>query len=234
MLTAGAPSFEFLPYTNLTFTAFQPDSLPLTYPRTPDNTTAGPQPTLKVSLPRNAEGSTFDLTNGLAYQDAQGPKTLPPFLRAYNERLGLVPAYSDWNVLVNAGATDAIAKVADMLLERGDAVLVEEWTYPGSTASILPLGVELVGIKMDGEGLIPDHLEQVLAGWDENERGAPRPRLLYTVPTGQNPTGATMTGERKKRIYDICVEYDVIILEDDPYYHLVRHLHHQQTTGPDR
>jgi len=142
-------------------------------------------------------------------------------LKAYNQRLELVPAYSDWNVLVNAGATDGISKIADMLLERGDAVLVEEWTYPGSTASILPLGVELVGIKMDGEGLIPDHLEAVLAGWDERKRGAPRPRLLYTIPTGQNPTGATMTGERKKRIYEICVEYDVIILEDDPYYHLV-------------
>jgi aromatic amino acid aminotransferase I len=59
-------------------------------------------------------------------------------------------------------------------------------------------------------------MEAVLANWDE-ARG-PRPRLLYSVPTGQNPTGATMLAARRKAVYDICSRYDVVIVEDEPYY----------------
>lgn len=75
-------------------------------------------------------------------------------------------------------------------------------------------------MKMDGEGIIPSHLEDILANWDVIKEGRARPKLMYTVPTGQNPTGATMLADRKKEIYAICVKYDVIICEDEPYYFL--------------
>jgi aromatic amino acid aminotransferase I len=70
------------------------------------------------------------------------------------------------------------------LMEKGDAILVEEWTYPNAANALLP-GYKFVPIKMDGEGTLPEHLEKVLGGWDESERGAKRPKVFYTVPTGQ-------------------------------------------------
>lgn len=94
-----------------------------------------------------------------------------------------------------------------MLLEVGDAILVEEWTYPGAENTFMPYECVRVPIKMDGQGLLPEHLESVLGGWNESERGKKRPRVLYTIPTGQNPTGATMMAERKKAIYDVCQKY---------------------------
>ena len=69
-------------------------------------------------------------------------------------------------------------------------ILTEEWTYPSALASAKPYGVLPVPIKIDGEGMRADDLRRVLAEWDEEERGAKRPRVMYTVPIGQNPTGA--------------------------------------------
>jgi aromatic amino acid aminotransferase I len=156
---------------------------------------------------------------------------LPLFLREYVEKV-YKPAYADWDVLLTCGATDAWGKIVNLLMEKGDAVLVEEWTYPAALNTFLPLETELVPIKMDGEGVIPEHLDEILGNWDEEKRGRRRPRVFYTIPTGQNPTGATMMGERKKQIYELCVKYgtycerigrhllttDVIICEDEPYY----------------
>lgn len=76
--------------------------------------------------------------------------------------------------------------------------------------------------------MIPESLEHVLKNWDGGKK---RPNLLYIIPTGQNPSGSTLTLERKKKvhlqranlifqIYELCREHDLIICEDDPYYHL--------------
>ncbi|KAL2414731.1 Aromatic amino acid aminotransferase C56E4.03 [Exophiala dermatitidis] len=73
---------------------------------------------------------------------------------------------------------------------------------------------------MDDEGLVPESLQSILSSWDVAARGSRKPFLLYTVPTGQNPTGTTMGVERRKTIYDIAQKEDLIIVEDDPYYFL--------------
>lgn len=79
----------------------------------------------------------------------------------------------------------------------------------------LPPVFAVIRIPIDGEGIVPEEMEKILANWDEEKEGRKRPRILYTVPTGQNPTGATMLGERKKAIYEIAVKYDIIICEDE-------------------
>lgn len=71
---------------------------------------------------------------------------------------------------------------------------------------------------MGANGLRPDLLKGVLSSWDSSQ--GPKPRVLYTVPTGQNPTGSSQPLERRKAIYKIATEYDLIIIEDDPYYFL--------------
>ncbi|ORX39894.1 pyridoxal phosphate-dependent transferase [Kockovaella imperatae] len=223
-LGGGIPSPEYFPFESISATVQAPDTLPLNPPRRPAKKSMlswifGPK-TSSFTIPKyvqNADARTIQLATSLQYQQATGPPALPLFLREYVAKV-YQPAYADWDVLINCGATDAWSKICFMLLEMGDAVLVEEWTYPGAENTMLPLETELVPIKMDGQGLLPDHLEQVLGGWNEEERGKRQPRVLYTVPTGQNPTGATMMGERKKQIYDICCKYDVIICEDEPYF----------------
>jgi len=74
-------------------------------------------------------------------------------------------------------------------------------------------------VPMDGQGMRSDSLRAILAGWNV-ERDGPRLRVIYTVAVGQNPSGLTMGLERKKAIYDVCVEYDIIIAEDVPYFFL--------------
>ncbi|OBZ65805.1 hypothetical protein A0H81_14224 [Grifola frondosa] len=84
---------------------------------------------------------------------------------------------------------------------------------------------------MDDGGLIPEELERILANWNE-ERGR-RPHVLYTVPCGQNPTGSTLSLERRKQIYEIAQRFDLIIIEDDPYYFLQYDSPTSQTTSLD-
>lgn len=74
---------------------------------------------------------------------------------------------------------------------------------------------------MDSEGLLPSHMDSILEDWDTSEHeGASKPWLLYTIPTGQNPTGATQGEQRRRELYRIAQKHDVFILEDDPYYFL--------------
>ncbi|KAI6094741.1 pyridoxal phosphate-dependent transferase [Pisolithus croceorrhizus] len=72
---------------------------------------------------------------------------------------------------------------------------------------------------MDKDGLIPSEMEKILSSWDETLQGK-RPHVLYTIPCSQNPTGSTLPAERRRQIYDLAHEYDIIILEDDPYFFL--------------
>jgi len=82
---------------------------------------------------------------------------------------------------------------------------------------------------MDDNGLIPEELAQTLRTWDDSKED--RPNVLYTIPSGHSPTGATQPLERKKAIHKVAEEYDLIIIEDDPYYFLRTECSHQ--TAPD-
>lgn len=116
-----------------------------------------------------------------------------------------------------------------MLTTRGEYLLTEEYSFPTAVETAAPLGVKCVGIKMDAEGLLPSHMDSILTSWDSSTRGgAPKPWLLYTVPTGQNPTGATQSEQRRHDIYRVAQKHDVFILEDEPYYFLQM----QPYTGP--
>ena len=105
-------------------------------------------------------------------------------------------------LIKDGGRWDRIAK---MLLNPGDTLLVEEWTYPAALASARPIGVRWKAVPMDNQGMRPDALREILAAWDVEVDGPrwadshlpsstrlemkPRPRVIYTVPVGHNPTG---------------------------------------------
>ena len=121
---------------------------------------------------------------------------------------------------MSGGNTSALDLALRTFAERGDSILVEEYTYPTVFESGLPLGLNFEGIRMDDEGLIPEHMDQILENWAVNRKGCRKPHLLYTVPTGQNPSGATPSLERRHAIYNIAQKHDLYILEDDPYYYI--------------
>lgn len=75
------------------------------------------------------------------------------------------------------------------LLNPGDKILAEEWAFATALSTARPLGVDVVPVGMDGEGMSAVALRQILEGWDEVKDGR-KPRLIYTVPVGQNPSGA--------------------------------------------
>lgn len=110
-----------------------------------------------------------------------------------------------------------------MFMKRGDYMLVEQYTYSTALETGEPMGVRYAGIPMDEGGMIPEELESIMSNWDPVSRGAPKPKVLYTVPTGQNPTGYTLDKARREAIYSICCKHDIYILEDDPYYYIQMH-----------
>lgn len=129
------------------------------------------------------------------------------------------PPYADWWCAQTTGSTGALETAARMFLERGrgDKVLMEEYTFSTAQETMGALGIGVVGVKIDGEGIIPGALREVLEGWDEGKKGR-KPHVLYTVPAGQNPTGASLSAERIREIYTICEQHNIFIIEDDPYY----------------
>ncbi|OCF35477.1 aromatic amino acid aminotransferase I [Kwoniella heveanensis CBS 569] len=228
VMAGGIPHPEVFPFETLSATVLAHDAFPLDPPRVPKKNKSVlswlfslPKPTISFTIPKYApkptDATTIQLSSSLQYAAATGPPALPLFLREYVSKV-YRPAYADWDVLVNVGATDGWSKIVNMLVELGDAILVEEWTYPSAENTFLAYECERVPVKMDAEGILPEILEKVLSEWDEEKRGKRRPRILYTIPTGQNPTGATMQLDRKKQVYEICSRFDVIICEDEPYY----------------
>lgn len=116
-----------------------------------------------------------------------------------------------------------------MFTTRGEYIMSEEYTFATAVETAAPMGVKVIGIQMDEQGLLPSSMEDILSTWDEKRRGAKKPWLLYTVPSGQNPTGATQGEKRRKDIYRCAQKHDVYILEDEPYFFLQM----QPYTGPD-
>jgi aromatic amino acid aminotransferase I / 2-aminoadipate transaminase len=163
--------------------------------------------------------SIFDITCAFNYGQGTGAAQL---LRWVTEHTELVhnPPYQDWRCTMTIGSTSAIDMALRMFTRPGDIVLSEEYTFSAFVEAALPMGVRVSGIPLDSEGLLPEALDEILTNWDVQERGARKPHILYTVPTGQNPTGATQSLPRRRAIYAVCQKHDVYILEDEPYYFL--------------
>ncbi|KAJ5776621.1 uncharacterized protein N7511_001632 [Penicillium nucicola] len=163
--------------------------------------------------------STYDLEIALNYGQATGAA---PLLRFVTEHTELIhrPPYSDWQCTLTAGSTYAWDTTLRLLCERGDYIIMEEYTFASAAETAFPLGLKAVGVAMDEQGLLPESMDDILSNWDEKARGARKPFVLYTIPTGQNPTGATQSAERRRAVYKVAQKHDVIIVEDEPYYFL--------------
>ncbi|KAJ5287275.1 Aromatic amino acid aminotransferase [Penicillium angulare] len=163
--------------------------------------------------------SLYDLEISLNYGQATGS---PQLLRYITEHTELIhnPPYSDWQCTLTAGSTYAWDTALRLFTERGDYIMMEDYTFVSAAETAFPLGLKALAIPMDIEGLVPEAWDEILSNWDVKARGARKPHLLYTIPTGQNPTGATQSAERRRAIYKVAQKHDVYIVEDEPYYFL--------------
>ncbi len=123
------------------------------------------------------------------------------------ERHGVEPR----RVIVTSGSLQGFVFLAQRIVGSGGRrVLVEAPTYDRPLKILAALGAEVVALPMDEEGLDPDALERELAA-------GPPPAFLYTIPTFQNPSGRTLSAERRRRIIELADRHDLLVLEDDPY-----------------
>lgn len=149
----------------------------------------------------------------LQYGPEQGP---PALLNVLIDRLrrqqGLDLARE--NLMITAGSTGALDMIARLFAGRGAAVLVEAPSYRDSLDTLRDHGVELRPVPIDAGGLVVEALAAELAAL--RREGKP-PRLLYTIPTFQNPSGATLTQARKEAILALARQHGFWIVEDDVY-----------------
>ena len=144
----------------------------------------------------------------------------PPFLeslKAYAEaQLGCeVP-----QVLPVTGSTQAMDLLCKALIDPGDAILVENPSFLGNLQCMRLYQAKLVPVESDDEGLRLDALEKAMAEH--------HPKMLYTIPNFQNPSGRTLAAERRQPIAELAAKYGVVVAEDDPY----RDLRYRGTPSP--
>ena len=116
-------------------------------------------------------------------------------------------------ILVTSGSTQGIDLAARVFLEEGDAVIVENPTFLGALEIFQTYGVRIVPVDLDDSGMRMDALEAAL-------RDEPRAKMIYTIPTFQNPTGSTLPLDRRVRMVELARAHNVVIVEDDPYCEL--------------
>ncbi|WP_088007698.1 PLP-dependent aminotransferase family protein [Indiicoccus explosivorum] len=118
-------------------------------------------------------------------------------------------------LLVTSGACQAIDLAARVLLDKEAVVAIESPTYMEALEIFQNYTEQFVTVPVDEYGMRTDMLEQQLA--ERRRDGRPLPRILYTIPTFQNPTGTTLSAERRQHILALAAEYDFLVVEDDAY-----------------
>jgi len=163
-----------------------------------------------------------EVTSALQYSPTEGLPDLVQIMHGFqvDEHCPPPAARESFKVTLSTGSQESLARTFAMLLNPEDTLLLEEPTYSGSLAFLKPHGCNLVGIATDAGGMIPESLAHTLASWREAHPDRAKPKVLYVIPTGANPSGGTLSEERRHQVYAIAQEHDLLIIEDDPYYYL--------------
>lgn len=148
-------------------------------------------------------------SRALQYGSTEGFTPLREMIARFTSRLGI--DVSPDNILVTSGSQQALDLLGKIFINRGDRILVESPTYLGALQAWNAYGAEYVTVEADEHGMRTDALEQALRTG---------PKFIYVLPNFQNPTGVTLTLERRKQLVDLADRYGVPIIEDDPYNQL--------------
>ncbi|MCW1967801.1 MAG: PLP-dependent aminotransferase family protein [Anaerolineae bacterium] len=143
----------------------------------------------------------------LQYGETEGIAPLRDWVAAKFSRAGRLTVRRE-NVLIVSGAQQGLDLIGRVLLNEGDPVIVENPTYLALLGAWRPLGVRFVGVPSDQNGMVVDALEPLL------QQGA---KMIYSIPTFQNPQGTTLSLERRLRLAELLRKYGIGLLEDNPY-----------------
>jgi len=205
--------------------------------------------TFKMKDGSNLSMSSQDMQTALQYSNSEGIPQFHGWLMNHQRLKHNIDRLThEQSVIVTTGSQDALTKCFEMILNvendddvdaenvenvenvendktssgKRDAILVENPSYSGALAALIPMNCELIQVPLDEHGIIPEELQKILEERNSKSSGSKLGKIkcLYTIPTGQNPSGATLTNERKRKIYELAGKYDFLILEDDPYYYL--------------
>lgn len=145
----------------------------------------------------------------LQYSITEGYTPLRDFLKSWLGSKGCFhPEFDD--LIVTSGGQQANELSCKVLLNEGDTLICESPSFIGSINAFKSYNVNLVGVELEEDGINLEKLEEVL----KNDK---KVKILYLIPNFQNPTGRTMSLEKRKAVYELACRYDFIILEDDPY-----------------
>lgn len=144
----------------------------------------------------------------LQYSVTEGDAELRKNAYEFMVKRGSIFSEED-DLMVTSGSQQIPDLVAKCFCNAGDYVLVENPSYYLTLDTFRGYGVNLVGIPMESDGMNTDFLEKEII--------EKKPKVLYCIPNYHNPTGITTSLQKRKKIYELCVENDVLILEDDPY-----------------
>ena len=113
------------------------------------------------------------------------------------------------NVMVVAGGLEGINLTCQVYIDPGDVILVESPTFVHSVEIFEMFEAKCIGVDMDEDGMKMDDLEAKIQKY--------HPKMIYVIPTFQNPSGRTLSLERRKKVAELSARYNVLVLEDDPY-----------------
>jgi 2-aminoadipate transaminase len=142
----------------------------------------------------------------LQYGTTDGYVPLREMIARHTNRLGI--GVSIENILITSGSQQALDLLGKIFINHGDRILVENPTYLGAIQAWNAYGAEYIPVALDDEGMDTRILEEAL------RKG---PKFIYVLPNFQNPTGVTLTMERRRQLIKLADQYGVPIIEDDPY-----------------
>ena len=160
-----------------------------------------------------AAGRVWGDTNAWGYAGPAGYVPLREWLAGWLRERSIVAGPDE--IVLTTGSQQGIDLVARVFVDPGDTVVVEGPTYIGALQVFDSFGATYLVAPMDEHGLDTDALESMLT--DRAAKGLPAPRLLYSVPTFQNPTGRLMSDERRDAVVRLARRHGMVIVEDDPY-----------------
>ncbi|KAJ7759381.1 TdiD protein [Mycena maculata] len=200
-LLAGKPNPTTFPFTSFDFTARAPPS--------EDGRTNSDDIALNISGGELAAALQYGATGGMA--------PLVDWFHGLQSTVHGRERGEGWTLSVGSGSQDLLSKAIIALLNPGDTVLVQSPVYAGVIPLFHSLRCEQIEVDADAEGISTVSLREILESWPAEK---PKPRVLYTIPYGGNPTGATATLARRREVLQLAREHNFLIMEDDPYFYL--------------
>lgn len=145
----------------------------------------------------------------LQYSVTEGYAPLRVYLREYMKKKYDIGSETD-DIIITTGAQQIMDFATKSLVNEGDVVITEAPSFIGSLNSFRAYNAKLVGVEVESDGMNTDKLEEAL-------KANPNTKFIYTIPNFQNPSGVTMSLEKRRKVYELAQKYNVLILEDNPY-----------------